>query len=56
MNEKTVLAYYIYFCEYCVNLLKLKSQKEILEKISNDFKSNDCQFDFYIQEVILKLV
>jgi histone-lysine N-methyltransferase SETD3 len=56
MNEKTVLAYYIYFCEYCTSLLKLKSQKEILEKISNDYKSNDCQFDFYIQEVILKLI
>jgi histone-lysine N-methyltransferase SETD3 len=56
MNEKTVLAYYIYFCEYCISLLKLKSQKEILEKISNDYKSNDCQFDFYIQEVILKLI
>jgi histone-lysine N-methyltransferase SETD3 len=56
MNEKTVLAYYIYFCEYCISLLKLKSQKDILEKISNDYKSNDCQFDFYIQEVILKLI
>ena len=56
MNEKTVLAYYIYFCEYCISLLKLRSQKEILEKISNDYKCNDCQFDFYIQEVILKLI
>ncbi len=56
MNEKTVLSYYMYFCEYCINLLKLKSQKEILEKISNDYKYNDCEFDFYIQEVILKLI
>ena len=55
MNEKTVLAYYMYFCEYCLDLLKLKSQKDILHKISNDYKYNDCQFDFYIQEVILKL-
>ena len=56
MNEKTVLAYYMYFCEYCLDLLKLKSQKDILFKISNDYKYNDCQFDFYIQEVILKLI
>ena len=56
MNEKTVLAYYIYFCEYCLDLLKLKNQKEILIKVSNDYKYNDCQFDFYIQEVILKLI
>ena len=55
MNEKTVLSYYIYFCEYCISLLKLKSQKEILTKVSNDFKYNECQFEFYIQEVILKL-
>ena len=55
MNEKTVLSFYIYFCEYCISLLKLKSQKEVLSKISNDFKYNECQFEFYIQEVILKL-
>ena len=55
MNEKTVLSYYIYFCEYCISLLKLKTQKEILTKVSNDFKYNECQFEFYIQEVILKL-
>ena len=56
MNEKTVLAYYMFFCEYCLDLLKLKNQKEVLYKISNDYKYNDCQFDFYIQEVILKLI
>ena len=36
--------------------LKIKNQKEVLYKISNDYKYNDCQFDFYIQEVILKLI
>ena len=56
MNEKTVLAYYMYFCEYCSDLLKLKSQKDVLTKLSNDYKYNDCQFEFYIQEVILKLI
>ena len=55
MNEKTVLSFYIYFCEYCISLLKLKSQKEVLSKVENDFKYNECQFEFYIQEVILKL-
>ena len=55
MNEKTVLSYYIYFCEYCISLLKLNSQKEVLSKVSKDFKYNECQFEFYIQEVILKL-
>ena len=56
MNEKTVLAYYIYFCEYCLELLKFKSQKDVLYKISNDYKYNECQFDFYIQEVIFKFI
>ena len=55
MNEKTVLSFYIYFCEYCISLLKLKSQKEVLSKVANDFKYIECQFEFYIQEVILKL-
>ena len=56
MNEKTVLAYYMYFCEYCLDLFKLKTQKDIITKVTNDYKNNDCQFDFYIQEVILELV
>ena len=56
MNEKTVLAYYMYFCEYCLDLLKLKSHKDVLYKITNDYKYNECQFDFYIQEVILKVL
>ena len=56
MSEKIVLAYFIYFCEYCLDLLKLKSQAEVLTKLSSDYKYNDCQFDFYIQEVVLKLI
>lgn len=56
MSEKTVLSYFIYFCEYCLELLKLKSQIEVLSKLSMDYKYNDCQFDFYIQEVVLKLI
>ena len=56
MSEKTVLSYFIYFCEYCLDLLKLKSQIEVLSKLSMDYKYNDCQFYFYIQEVVLKLI
>jgi histone-lysine N-methyltransferase SETD3 len=56
MSEKTVLSYFIYFCEYCLDLFKLKTQFEVLSKLSMDYKYNDCQFDFYIQEVILKLI
>ena len=56
MSEKTVLSYFIYFCEYCLELLKLKTQMEVLTKLSTDYKYNDCQFDFYIQEIVLQLV
>ena len=56
MSEKTVLSYFIYFCEYCLDLLKLKTQIEILSKLSTDYKYNDYQFDFYIQEIVLKLI
>ena len=56
MSEKTVLSYFIFFCEYCIELLKLKTQIEVLTKLSTDYKYNDCQFDFYIQEVIFKLI
>ena len=56
MSEKTVLSYFIYFCEYCLELLKLKAQIDVLNKLSIDYKYNDCQFDFYIQEVVLKLI
>ena len=56
MSEKTVLSYFIYFCEYCLDLLKMKTQMDILTKLSNDYKYNDNQFDFYIQEIVLKLI
>ena len=56
MSEKTVLSYFMYFCEYCLELLKLKTQIEVLSKLSIDYKYNDCQFDFYIQEIVLKLI
>ena len=56
MSEKTVLSYFIFFCEYCIELLKLKTQIEVLTKLSTDYKYNDCQFDFYIKEVIFKLI
>ena len=56
MSEKTVLSYFMYFCEYCLDLLKLKTQIEVLAKLSSDYKYNDCQFDFYIQEIVLKLI
>ena len=54
--EKTVLSYFIYFCEYCLELLTFKTQIEVLTKLSTDYKYNDCQFDFYIQEIVLKLI
>ena len=56
MSEKTVLSYFMYFCEYCLDLLKLKTQIDVLSKLSADYKYNDCQFDFYIQEIVLKLI
>ena len=56
MSEKTVLSYFIYFCEYCQELFMLNSQDDILSKFTKDYEYNDCQFQFYIQEVILKLV
>ena len=56
MSEKTVLSYFMYFCEYCLELLKLKTQIDVLSKLSIDYKYNDCQFDFYIQEIVLKLI
>ena len=56
MSEKSVLSYYIYFCEYCLSLFNKTSELEILTKLSMDYKYNECQFDFYIQEVIMKLI
>ena len=40
MNEKTVLSYFIYFCEYCLELLKLKTQIDVLNKLSIDYEYN----------------
>ena len=56
MSEKIVLSYFIYFCEHCLELLKLKTQFDALNKLSIDYKYNGYQFDFYIQEVVLKLI
>ena len=55
ISEKILLIYYIYFCEYCLTLFTL-TEREIITKVSNDYKYNNCQFSFYIQEVILKLI
>lgn len=55
MSKKEVLNYYIYFCEYCLSLFNLNNEMNIISKVSNDFQLNDCQFEFYIQEVIIKL-
>ena len=55
MSEKTVLSYFLFFCEYCLDLFCLTNKNEIMTKIDNDFKNEQCQFDFYIQEIILKL-
>ena len=55
ISEKILLIYYIYFCEYCLTLFTL-TETEIITKVSNDYKYNNCQFSFYIQEVILKLI
>ena len=53
MSEKNVLNYYIYFCEYCLDLFKVKDRNQLIEKLSSDV---DFQFEFYIQEAVLKLV
>ena len=55
MSEKTVLSYFLFFCEYCLDLFCLTNKNEIMAKIDNDFRNEQCQFDFYIQEIILKL-
>lgn len=55
MSEKSVLLYFIEFCEYCLGLFNL-SKLEIISKISVEFKEEECPFDWYIQQVILKLI
>ena len=55
ISEKTVLNFYIKFCEYCLFLFKL-TEEQIIQKVNDDFKNTDCQFELYIQEVIMKLI
>ena len=54
ISEKNVINYYIYFCEYCLDLLKVKNRKELIDKLSTNI--NDFQFEFYLQEALLKLI
>ena len=56
MSEKTILSYYIYFCQYCLELFKLKDKNKIINKLSEDYEYIDTQFDFYIREIIIKLI
>ena len=56
ISEKSVLIYYIQFCDYCLQLLKSKKITEVIDKIAKDYKENDFKYNFYIKEVILKLV
>ena len=54
MSEKSVITHYIYFCEFCLDGLKVKNRKELIEKLSVNI--NDFQYEFYIQEALLKLI
>ena len=54
MSEKSVINYYIYFCEYCLEKLKYKNRKQLLNELSINI--NDFQFEFYLQEALLKLI
>jgi hypothetical protein len=54
ISEKNVINFYIFFCEYCLELLKTKNRKELIEKLSVNI--NDFQFEFYLQETLLKLI
>ena len=54
ISEKNVIDYYIYFCEFCLDLLKVKNRKELIDKLSTNI--NDFQFEFYLQEALLKLI
>ena len=55
ISEKTVLRFYIFLCEYCLELFEL-TEDEIVQRMNKDFPYGQCQFDFYVQEVILKLI
>ena len=48
--------YYIQFCEYCLKLLNSKKITEVLVNFAKEYKENDFKYNFYIKEVILKLV
>ena len=54
MSEKSVITHYIYFCDFCLDVLKVKNRKELIEKLSVNI--NDFQYEFYIQEALLKLI
>ena len=54
MSEKSVINYYIYFCEYCLEKLKIKNRKQLIDELSINI--NDFQFEFYLQEALLKLI
>ena len=56
ISEKNVLLYYIQFCDYCLKLLNSKKLTEVLGNIAKDYKENDFKYNFYIKEVILKLI
>ena len=54
MGEKKVINYYIYFCEYCLEKLKINNRKQLIDELSINI--NDFQFEFYLQEALLKLI
>ena len=56
MSEKKVLIYYIEFCTYCLNLLKMKNKKKVIEKVTKDLQDNNLKYNFYIKDAILKLI
>ena len=56
MSEKSVLIYYIEFCDYCLKLLTMKNKKKVLEKVTKDLQNNNNKFNFYIKDAILKLI
>ena len=56
ISEKKVLIYYIEFCDYCLNLLKMKNKKKVIEKVTKDLQDNHLKYNFYIKDAILKLI
>ena len=39
-----------------MNLLKTKKLNDAIDKVAKDYKENDFKYNFYIKEVILKLI